>query len=71
MSSKLNFTAPKIKIINDYSSTWNYDRILMYDTMYFITNDEPIQRELSPQICKCCGAPFHSKKCEYCEVEYA
>ena len=23
-----------------------------------------------PRICKCCGAPLHGYKCEYCDVEY-
>lgn len=32
---------------------------------------EPVYRELLPQICKCCGAPLHNHKCEYCGVEYA
>lgn len=22
------------------------------------------------RICKCCGAPLHGYKCEYCDVEY-
>lgn len=32
-------------------------------------NNERI-KIMKPIICKNCGAPLHSKKCEYCDTEY-
>lgn len=52
-----------------YIYTGNDWNLLTTDIGYY--EQEPTYRKLLPQICKCCGAPLHNHKCEYCGVEYA
>lgn len=62
-----------VTVGDDYGATYIYTGndwdLLVTDTGHY--EQEPIYRELLPQVCKCCGAPLHNHKCEYCGVEYA
>ena len=68
-----------VKDISEIHDSRLGDITICGDTEYVYDGDKwqsigPIESTVPennyPTHCKCCGAPLHSWKCEYCGVEY-